>query len=106
MTEELKQIKDAYLLLESSIREWFSKLLANHDEDTKLYCRYPIFTNQEYFGMSELEKSYVDEMWQTNEGKIFIHIEGTGEDECCEISEFIIEDLLDFMENIEFIINN
>lgn len=94
------QIMRMYNELKQSIRLYFSRMLMDHDENNRLDCFYPIFRNQDYFGLGELEKPFINQMYQMNDGTIWLHIDGML-DTWNELDDFEIEDIIEFIENIE-----
>lgn len=101
MNKSYVEIRKMYDIVKSSIRQYFSRMLMDHDENNRLDCFYPIFRNKEYFGLGELEMPYVDKMYQINDGTIWIHIYGNDEDSWSELDEFDTDDLIDFIQQIE-----
>ena len=100
MNKSYIEIKKMYDIIKSSIRQYFSRMLMNHDENNRLDCFYPIFRNQDYFGLGELEKPFINQMYQMNDGTIWLHIDGML-DTWNELDDFDIEDIIEFIGNIE-----
>lgn len=100
MNKSYVEIRKMYDIVKSSIRQYFSSMLMDHDENNRLDCFYPIFRNRDYFGLGELEKPFVNQMYQMNDGTIWLHIDGIG-DVWNELDEFDIEDIIEFIGNIE-----
>lgn len=94
------EIRKMYDIVKSSIRQYFSRMLMDYDENNRLDCFYPIFRNQDYFGLGELEKPFINQMYQMNDGTIWLHIDGML-DTWNELDDFDIEDIVEFIGNIE-----
>lgn len=95
------QIMRMYNELKQSIRLYFSRMLMDNNDNNRLDCWYPIFRNQEYFGLSENNMPYVNQLYQDSEGRIWIHIDGYDKDSFNELDEFSTDDIIDFIEQIE-----
>ena len=89
MNKSKKEIEEMYNVLKESIRCFLSRMLIDNEQD------------REAFGLGELQKLHVDKMYQTNEGLIWIHFEGCDEESWSEIDEFSVDDLVDFIHQIE-----
>lgn len=101
MNKSYVEIRKMYDIVKSSIRQYFSRMLIDNNDNNRLDCWYPIFRNQEYFGLSENNMPYVNQMYQDSEGRIWIHIDGYDKDSFNELDEFSTDDIIDFIEQIE-----
>jgi hypothetical protein len=100
MNKSKKEIEEMYNVLKESIRCFLSRMLIDNEQGNPLKCSY-VFGDREAFGLGELQKLHVDKMYQTNEGLIWIHFEGCDEESWSKIDEFSVDDLIDFIHQIE-----
>lgn len=101
MNKTFDKIYSLLCELKESVRDYFSRLLMDYNENNKLSCFYP-FGDKDAFGLSELEKLHIDQLYQQqNEGIIWFHFEGEAENTFHELNELCLEDLIELIKNIE-----
>lgn len=92
-------IRKKYHDLQDEIRKYFLEMLDGYDNDNRMNCYYPIFRNQDYFGLGEMEKPFVNQMWKEG-NNVYFHIDGM-DDSYTEMGEYNIDDLVEFISEIE-----